>query len=114
MDRDAAFVGHVLELFAPAGTAGARRMFGGHGLYVDGAMCAIVFEGRLFLKVDDATRAAFVAAGCEPFVYRGQAEPIEMSYWSVPESALDSAADMAPWLARARQAAARKPAKRRR
>ena len=110
MPRDDAFVDYVLELFAPAGSASARRMFGGHGVYVDGAMVAIVFEGRLFLKVDDATRAEFVAAGCAPFVYTGQQAPIEMSYWSVPEQALESAEDMAPWLARASGAAGRKAA----
>ena len=108
MPRDDAFVDYVLELFAPAGHASARRMFGGHGVYVDGRMCAIVFDGRLFLKVDAATRADFEGAGCAPFVYTGQQAPIEMSYWSVPEAALDSAEAMAPWLARARAAAGRK------
>ena len=108
MFRDDAFVDYVLELFAPAGRASARRMFGGHGVYVDGTMCAIVFDGRLFLKVDDATRAEFEGAGCAPFVYTGQKEPIAMSYWSVPEQALESAEDMRPWVARAVGAAGRK------
>ena len=111
MERDDAFVDYVLELFAPAGRASARRMFGGHGIYVDGAFCAIAFDGRLFLKTDAQTQAAFAAAGCGPFVYTGQSEPIEMSYWSVPESALDSAEDMRPWLRRALDAAGRKAAK---
>jgi DNA transformation protein len=108
MDRDADFVAYVLELFAPAGRASARRMFGGSGLYVDGRMCALVMDGRLYLKADDATRAAFAAAGCAPFVYTGQKEPIELGYWSVPEAALESAEDMAPWLTRAIAAAERK------
>jgi DNA transformation protein and related proteins len=108
MERDDGFVDHVLELFAPAGRATARRMFGGHGVYVDGTMCAIVFDGRLFLKADAGTRDAFAAAGCAPFVYTGQKAPIEMSYWSVPEAALDSAEAMGPWLAWALAASARK------
>jgi DNA transformation protein len=101
MTRDDAFVDYVLELFAPAGRASARRMFGGYGVYVDGTMCAIVFDGRLFLKVDAETREDFRAAGCAPFVYTGQKAPVEMSYWSVPEASLDSAEAMGPWLARA-------------
>jgi DNA transformation protein len=111
MDRDAEFVDHVLELFKPAGPASARRMFGGHGLYVDGRMCALVMDGRLYLKADDATREAFAAAGCTPFVYTGQKQPIELGYWTVPEAALESAEDMAPWVARALAAAERKAAR---
>lgn len=109
MTPDPAFVAYLLELFAPAGHASARRMFGGHGLYVDGRMVAVVFDDRLYLKADAATEPDFVAAGCTPFVYTGQKAPVEMSYWSVPEAALDSAEDMAPWLRRAMAAAGRKP-----
>jgi DNA transformation protein len=108
MNPDAAFVAHLLELFAPQGHASARRMFGGYGLYVDGRMCALVMDGRVYLKTDATTRDEFAAAGCAPFVYLGQKLPIEMSYWSVPEEALDSAEAMAPWVARALQAADRK------
>jgi DNA transformation protein len=111
MSRDADFVAYVLELFAPAGTASARRMFGGHGVYVDGLMCALVMDGRLYLKADAQTREDFAAAGCTPFVYTGQKQPIELGYWTVPEAALESVEDMAPWLRRAMQAAARKAAK---
>jgi DNA transformation protein len=111
MTADADFVAYVLELFAPAGRASARRMFGGHGIYVDGMFCAIAFDGRVYLKTDADTQAAFAAAGCAPFVYTGQDKPIEMSYWSVPEEALDSAEDMRPWLRRALEAAGRKVAK---
>lgn len=108
-DRD--FVDYVRELFAPTGPVAVRRMFGGDGFYVDGLFCALAWEGQLFLKVDDATRADFSAAGCAPFVYTGQGEPIEMAYWTVPEAALESAEDMAPWLRRAMAAAGRKAAK---
>ena len=111
MPADTAFVDYVLELFAPHGKASARAMFGGHGLYLDGVIVGIAMDGRIYLKTDAATRPAFAAAGCAPFVYEGQKSPIEMSYWSVPESALDSAEEMEPWVRRARDAAARKVAK---
>ena len=110
MASDADFVAYLLELFAPAGHASARRMFGGYGMYVDGLICGLVVDGRLYLKTDESTQAAFVQAGCAPFVYQGQAQPIEMSYWSVPEAALESAEDMGPWLKRAVEAAGRKAA----
>ena len=41
----------------------------------------------------------------------GQEQPIEMAYWTVPEAALESAEDMAPWLRRAMEAAGRKATK---
>jgi DNA transformation protein len=110
MSRDADFVAYLLELFAPGGHATARRMFGGYGLYVDGLICGLVADGRVYLKTDAQTQDAFTAAGCAPFVYEGMTQPIEMSYWTVPESALESAEDMAPWLKRALDAAGRKAA----
>lgn len=108
MNADADFVAYVLELCQPLLRCSARKMFGGYGIYGDGLMFALVFDGRLFLKVDELTKADFVAAGCAPFVYEGQKQPIEMSYWTVPEAALESAEDMAPWARRALAAALRK------
>ena len=108
MSTDADFVAYVLELVQPLGRCSARKMFGGYGLYGDGLMFGLVFDGRLFLKVDDIDKPEFVAAGCGPFVYQGHDKPIEMSYWTVPESALESSEDMAPWARRAMAAALRK------
>jgi DNA transformation protein len=108
MSNDADFVAYVLELLQPLARCSARRMFGGYGLYGDGLMFALVFDGRLYLKVDEMTKPDFVAAGCAPFVYEGQEKPIEMSYWTVPESALESHEDMTPWARRAFAAALRK------
>lgn len=110
MKEDEGFVEFLRELLEPLGRVGMRRMFGGHGVYVDGLFIAIVIEGRLYLKVDDDTRRAFEGAGCAPFVYQGKAKPVEMSYWSVPEEALDSPEQMRPWARMAIAAALRKPA----
>jgi DNA transformation protein len=90
-------VDHCLELLAPLGAVRARRMFGGHGLYVDEVFVALIAERRLYLKTDALSKARFEAAACEPFVYRGQAKPVTMSYWTVPPPAMESAEDMLPW-----------------
>jgi DNA transformation protein len=108
MSGNADFVAYLLELLQPLCRCSARRMFGGYGVYGDGLMFALVFDGRLYLKVDDLNKPEFVAAGCEPFVYEGQEKPIEVSYWTVPEAALESSEDMAPWARRALAAALRK------
>jgi DNA transformation protein len=109
-----AFIEHLHDLFAALGPIGTRAMFGGHGVYFDGLIIGIVIDDALYLKVDDQSRAQFEAAGCAPFVYkfdqsRGQQQPITMSYWSLPEDAMDSPQAMLPWAKLAFAAALRKP-----
>ena len=109
-----AFLAHLHDLFGDAGAVATRAMFGGHGVYLDGLIVGIVIGEALYLKTDALTRARFEAAGSAPFVHVGQKKPIETSYWSAPEDALESAQAMGPWIELARAAALRKPAKRRR
>jgi DNA transformation protein len=107
---DDGFLEWLRELLEPNGRVAFKRMFGGHGLYLDGLFVAIVVDGRPYFKADAETAPAFLAAGCAPFVYDSGGKRVEMSYWSLPESALDSAEDMQPWARRAIAAALRKPA----
>jgi DNA transformation protein and related proteins len=108
------FVAHCLELLAPLGAVRAKRMFGGHGLYIDELFMAIIAFNRLYLKVDSLTRPQFEAAGCQPFVYDAKGKAMSMSYWSAPEDAMESQALMQPWarlaIAAAVRARAAKPA----
>jgi DNA transformation protein and related proteins len=100
-------VSHALELLAPLGVPRARAMFGGHGLYVDDLFIALVADEVLYLKVDAQTRPVFEAAACQPFVYEGKGQRMEMSFWTVPQEALDASAALAPWAHRAMEAALR-------
>jgi DNA transformation protein len=102
-----ALVDHCLELLAPLGAVRAKRMFGGHGLYVDELFIALVVFERLYLKVDAQTQPAFSAAGCEPFVYDGKNKPVTVSYWTVPADAMESPTLMQPWARQAMAAALR-------
>ena len=115
MRTDEGFLAWLRELLEPLGKVSVRRMFGGHGVYVDGLFIAIVDEGRAWFKADAQTEADFAAAGCSPFVFeaRGGRE-VPTSYWSLPESALDSPEDMQPWARKAIAAALRKPAAKKR
>jgi DNA transformation protein len=110
------FIEYCIELLGSAGRPRARRMFGGHGLYLDDLFVALVTGERLYLKADAQTRPLFEAAGCAPFVYRrddtaGQA--VSMSYFSAPHEAMESPPLMQPWarlaLAAALRARAAKP-----
>lgn len=109
MKHDDGFIAFLHELLEPLGLVATRKMFGGHGVYCDGIFIAIVIDGRLYLKVDEETRPEFVIAGSAPFVYESKGKPIEMSYWNVPEAALDSPEQMRPWAKLAIAAAMRKP-----
>lgn len=111
-----ALVDHCIELLSPLGTVRARRMFGGHGLYVDELFVAIIAFDRLYLKASPETRARFEAAGSTPFVYdRKDQAAVVLGYWTAPAEAMESPALMAPWarlaLQAARAARAAKPAR---
>jgi DNA transformation protein len=100
-------VAHCLELLAPLGAPRARRMFGGHGLYVDDLFVALIAFDRLYLKADAQTKARFEAAGCAPFVYDGKGQSVTMSYFTAPDDAMESPAYMQPWGRLALEAALR-------
>ena len=88
----------AMELFEPLGPLRSRRMFGGAGIYADGRMFALIAGSEIYLKVDDVNRPAFEEAGSGPFVYTGKSgEPMAMSYWLLPETAVDDADEALVW-----------------
>jgi DNA transformation protein len=103
----------IRELFAPFGPVTVRRMFGGAGIYSDGQMFALVFDGAIFLKVDETSIPDFEREGSRPFVYTraksahrvGRAS---MSYWRLPERLYDDPDELAVWAHRALAIAQRK------
>ena len=100
-----AFAAYCAELLEPLGSVRVKRMFGGHGLYVDELFIAIVADEQLYLKADLTTRPGVEAAGCRLFIYSKATQAVAMGYWSAPEEATESPAQMLPW-ARLAQAAA--------
>lgn len=105
------FVDHILELLAPAGRATSRAMFGGHGVYIDGTIVAIVVDDVLYFKTDEHTRSAFVERDLEPFRYSTKDGDVHTtSYFRAPDEALENPPAMREWLRRALGAALRKSA----
>ena len=103
----------INDLFAPFGPVTVRRMFGGAGIYRDGLMFALVFDGAIFLKVDDASIPDFEREGSRPFVYTRAKSPgkigrASLSYWRLPERLYDDPEDLARWAERALVIARRK------
>jgi DNA transformation protein len=111
------FVAQVLGLLTPLGPVRARAMFGGHGIYLDDVMFALIGWGDLWFRIDGETKSRFAAAGSEPFVYQGKTKPVEMPYWRAPEGGLESPEALLPWaeiaLGAARRAKAEKTPRRR-
>ncbi len=107
MPNSSDFVNYVSELLAPAGHVATRRMFGGHGVYVDGLFMAIIVDDELYLKTDDVTRAAFEAEDCAPFTYTKDGKDMTMNYRRAPGAAMDAPHLMLPWVRRALEAAVR-------
>lgn len=105
------FMEYVMELFGPFGTVGARRMFGGHGVYLDGLMFAIVSEDTLYLKADEMNRIEFEQAGCEIFDYERKGKRATLDFFRAPEDAMESPELMLPWARTAYAAALRTNAK---
>ena len=103
------YLDYLHDLFSAFAPVTTRAMFGGHGVYRDGTIIGIVIDETLYLKVDAQTRAVFEAAGCHPFVYEAKGKAVPMSYWTVPDEALDSPMEFRPWAQRAWEAALRKP-----
>jgi DNA transformation protein len=116
MKTSADFAAHCLDLFSGLGGVECRAMFGGHAFFVGRAMLAIgdADEWRLWLKVDDETRARFEEAGGVAFTYASKGgRSTTMSFVTPPDAAMEEADAMLPWARLALEAAERAVAKRR-
>ena len=107
------FATHAADLLSSVGSVVARQMFGGHGLYCDGTMFALIADGVLYLKADAENRSDFERAGATPFAYRARGRSVVMSYYLAPEEVLESRTLAAPWARSAYAAALRSRASRR-
>lgn len=102
------------DLLAGLGRIEARRMFGGHGIFHEGLMFALVIDDELFLKADASSAADFSARGLAPFTYTAKGRRVSLSYFRAPEELFDDPAAALHWGRLALDAARRAQAARRR
>lgn len=95
----------VLEQLGRVAPVTGKPMFGGIGIYAEGLFFALISEDRLYFKVDDATRPDFERLGMEPF--RPFGEDSAMGYYEVPADVVEDAAQLAPWMKKAIDVAAK-------
>ena len=91
MPNKPAYLDFLAEWLSPLGAITARAMFGGHCLYCDGVVFALVAENILYLKVNDDTRPRFERLGLKPFrpfedkiQAQGLKYPAVMQYYPPP------------------------------
>jgi DNA transformation protein len=100
------FADYCCELLSGVGTPVPKRMFGGWGISVDGVTMAVIADlgklggsnQKLYLKVDDVTRAQFEAAGGKRFeMLSKDGKPMGMNYFTTPDETMESPDAMLPW-----------------
>jgi DNA transformation protein len=106
---------YIRELFQNFRPVDVRRMFGGAGIFCDGLMFGLIFDGAIFLKIDDETIPDFEREGSTPFVYTrakspGRVGKHSLNYWRLPERLYDDPEELAVWATRAFAIAQRKKA----
>ncbi|MET3496021.1 TfoX/Sxy family protein [Variovorax boronicumulans] len=101
------FVQSLHEVFERLGRIQTRRMFGGHGVWHEGRMIALVFKDTLYLKSDATSAAHFDTLNLPPFTYERQGKAMPMSYRLAPADLFEDREEAALWGRRAYEAALR-------
>ena len=86
----------VLDRLAALGEVTSRAMFGGVGLYWQGVIFGIIFQERLYLKVDDGTREDYLARGMGPL--RPNERQTLRSYYEVPPEVAADGEELVSWV----------------
>ena len=93
----------VLDRLSALGEITSRPMFGGVGLYWRGVIFGIVFQDRLYLKIDDRSRDDYLARGMGPL--RPNERQTLKSYYEVPPDVLADPEALLSWAREAIRAA---------
>ena len=88
-------------------------MFGGHCLYCDGVVFALVASNSLYLKADDGNRARFVDRRLKPFKPFPDRDEV-MSYYEAPAEIFEDSKAMRDWVGSSVAAGRRKGASKKR
>ena len=101
------FVSYLLDMLQGFGEVRARAMFGGYGIYHNELIFAIVVDNILYIKADDKNQHLFIEKGLPRFSYLKKGKECFMSYYRVPDEALDNEDILHYWATIGYQAALR-------
>ncbi|MBI3596865.1 MAG: TfoX/Sxy family protein [Nitrospirae bacterium] len=97
--KDDSFKEFTLDQLRDLDGVSCRAMFGGHGLYCNGAFFAIIFNGRLYFKTDTTTGKQYIEKGMKPF--RPSANQKLKTYYEVPADILEDPELLTVWARKA-------------
>ena len=99
MKKNSEFHDYVLyDLFGDNPRIISRAMFGGYGLYHDGAIFGLIVDDTLYFKVNDTNRQEFISHKSKPFQYDNGKKKVTMSYWEVPEEIMENRDTLFAWM----------------
>lgn len=111
LNEEKEFISYLVELMQSIGPVSAKGMFGGHGIFLEGLMFALVADSVLYLKADKKSEGDFIGRGLEAFAYAKKGKLYKMSYYQAPEEVLEDSEKMNIWANKAYSAALRAAAK---
>ena len=115
MANDDDFVTEVVDRMQVVGPAVARKMFGGHGIFLDDRMFALIVDNQLYLKTDAQNQVEFEALELPRFSYtQASGKVFSMAYHLAPDEFFDEPEQSTSWASSAWQAALRAPQKKKR
>lgn len=112
MPNNPSYLEFLAEWLSPLGRISFKSMFGGHCLYCDGTVFALVANNVLFLKADDVNRPQFESLGLRPFRPFPD-KPESMNYYPPPADFFEDADVMKKWAGGAVEAGRRGTGKKR-
>ena len=83
------YLDSIMKLLAPLGSVSVKSMFGGSGLFHEGAMFALISGTGLFFKVDDSNRSLYEQAGSKRHG--------PMPYYLVPTEVFQDVTKLLDW-----------------
>jgi DNA transformation protein len=102
----------IRDLFGALGAVDTRRMFGGHGIYLEGRILALEIGGEIYIKAGEG-RGSLPRRRVAAVFVRPQRQDRDDGLLTLPESAVDDPEEAAG-CARMSLAADEPPPKRRR
>ena len=109
--QDEEFVTFLVDLLQVIGPVSARRMFGGHGIFLDGLMFGLVNQRSFYLKTDKQNEHEYQQLKLEKFTYQKQGKTLALCYYEAPAEALEDTVILQHWGNLAYAAALRAAAK---
>jgi len=90
-------IDYLHDVFRLLGPVRTRRMFGGHGVYLDDVFFALVDDDVLYLKADAESAVHFKELGLRQFEYVKDGKVMGMGYYEAPSDVLDDAEQARFW-----------------